>query len=200
VQRTKPSSLRAFLALDLDDEALDVLSAHLRRLRAMPWANAVRWVSVDNLHLTLRFLGDIAPAQAERYIGALRQGLTQVADLPGLSLRVSGPRLFPRPSHPRVIACLAESNATLTALADLAEACATGIGLAAEKRPFNGHITLGRCAILCRKAPSCRRRKKGRSCAPPRLPSIKANSVRAERFIRRCTLSPSALSFDRYGG
>jgi len=110
----------------------------------MPWANAVRWVSVDNLHLTLRFLGDIAPAQAERYIGALRQGLTQVADLPGLSLRVSGPRLFPRPSHPRVIACLAESNATLTALADLAEACATGIGLAAEKRPFNGHITLGR--------------------------------------------------------
>lgn len=144
MQRTKPSSLRAFLALDLDDDALDVLSAHLRRLRAMPWANAVRWVSADNLHLTLRFLGDIAPAQAERYIGALRRGLTQVADLPGLSLRVSGPRLFPKSSHPRVIACLAESNATLTALADLAEACATGIGLAAEKRPFNGHITLGR--------------------------------------------------------
>jgi len=144
VQPTKRSSLRAFLALDLDDEALGTLSAYLRRLQAMPWANAVRWVSADNLHLTLRFLGDITPAQAEQYADALRRRLTQVADLPGLSLRVSEPRFFPRPAHPRVIACVAEGNTTLTALADLAEACAIGIGLAAEKRPFNGHITLGR--------------------------------------------------------
>ena len=144
MQLAQPSSLRAFLALDFDSETLDALSAHLQRLRAMPWADAVRWVSADNLHLTLRFLGDITPAQAERYAGDLRRGLTQIADLPGLSLRISEPRLFPRPSHPRIIACLAESNTTLTALASLAEACATGIGLAAERRPFNGHITLGR--------------------------------------------------------
>ncbi len=144
MQRAEQTTLRAFLALDFDDDALGVLSTYLRQLRASPWANDVRWVSPDNLHLTLRFLGDITPAQVTGYASALRKGLAHIANLSSLTLVVSPPRLFPRPSRPRLIACLIESNPTLAELAALAERCAIGIGLAPERRPFNGHITLGR--------------------------------------------------------
>ncbi|MFC1466633.1 MAG: RNA 2',3'-cyclic phosphodiesterase [Candidatus Brachytrichaceae bacterium NZ_4S206] len=144
VQRAKQPTLRAFLALDFDDDALSVLNAHLRRLRAMPWANDVRWVSPENLHLTLRFLGDVTPRQAERYAEAFGAGLPRIAAEGGLMLATTPPRFFPTPARPRVIACLIEENATLTALAELAEACAVRIGLERETRPFNGHITLGR--------------------------------------------------------
>ncbi|BCX05555.1 MAG: RNA 2',3'-cyclic phosphodiesterase [Candidatus Roseilinea sp.] len=144
VQRAKQPTLRAFLALDFDDDALRVLDAYLRRLRAMPWANDVRWVRPDNLHLTLRFLGDVTPSQAERYAEAFGEGLARMTDLTAFTLAATPPRFFPTPSRPRVIACLIEGNPTLTALAALAETCALRIGLERETRPFNGHITLGR--------------------------------------------------------
>lgn len=130
--------------MDFDDDALRALTTHLGRLRAMPWADDVRWVSPNNLHLTLRFLGDITPSQAERYAEAFGEGLTRIADLARLSLSATAPRFFPTPLRPRVIACLVESHPTLSALAALAEACAVMIGLDREKRPFSGHITLGR--------------------------------------------------------
>lgn len=144
VQRAKQPTLRTFLALDFDDDTLRTLTAYLRRLRAMPWANDVRWVSPDNLHLTLRFLGDITSAQAARYAEMFGEGLGRIADLTGLTLAATPPRFFPTPSRPRVIACLIEENATLAALAELAEACAVRIGLERETRPFKAHITLGR--------------------------------------------------------
>ncbi len=138
------ATLRAFLALDFDDDALSALGARLRRLRAMPWANGIRWVSPDNLHLTLRFLGDVTPTQVERYAEAFGAGLTRIAGLAKLTLSMTSPRFFPTPSRPRVIACLVEDNPMLSELAKLAEACAVQIGLNREARPFKGHITLGR--------------------------------------------------------
>ncbi|PJF47166.1 MAG: RNA 2',3'-cyclic phosphodiesterase [Chloroflexi bacterium] len=137
-------ALRAFLALDFDDHARRFLTAHLRRLRDTPWAGHVRWVRADNLHLTLRFLGDITPAQADHYGDAFGQGLAQIPRPTPWTLAVTSPRFFPHPAHPRLIACLVETDTTLNALTALAEACATAIGLTPETRPFRGHITLGR--------------------------------------------------------
>jgi 2'-5' RNA ligase len=135
------ATLRAFLALDFDAEGRAVLANYLRSLRAAPWAAQVRWVSVENLHLTLRFLGDITPAQAAQYADAFRSKLDNVGVL---RLRISGPRFFPSTTRPRVIACLTEAHPVLDALAAFAESCAVGIGLPADPRPFQGHITLGR--------------------------------------------------------
>lgn len=144
VSAGRSPTLRAFLALDFDAAARRVLAAHLNRLRAMPWANDVRWVRPDNLHLTLRFLGEITPARATHYAERFGAGLANVPHLAELKLEVTSPRFFPAPSRPRVIACLVSPHPTLAMLAALAESCAVGIGLTAESRPFNGHITLGR--------------------------------------------------------
>jgi len=138
------TTVRAFLALDLDAEGQARLTAHLRRLRAAPWADQVRWVSPQHLHLTLRFLGEVTPAQATRYANAFRSGLAALRDAGALRLHASEPRLFPNPHRPRIIACLVEAHPTLHALVALAESCALDIGLRPETRPFQGHITLGR--------------------------------------------------------
>jgi len=142
--RMQSATLRAFLALDFDAEGQATLAKYLCDLRAAPWAAQVRWVSMENLHLTLRFLGDITPAQATQYADALRSGLSRIDNLGVLRLRVSGPRFFPSAARPRAIACLTDAHPTLDALAALAESCAVGIGLPEDPRPFRGHITLGR--------------------------------------------------------
>jgi len=138
------ATLRAFLALDFDVEGHATLAKYLHHLRATPWATQVRWVSEENLHLTLRFLGDITPAQATQYADAFRSGLERLARSDALRLRISGPRFFPSAARPRIIACLTDPHPALDALAALAESCAVGIGLTADSRPFLGHITLGR--------------------------------------------------------
>ncbi|GIV83417.1 MAG: RNA 2',3'-cyclic phosphodiesterase [Candidatus Roseilinea sp.] len=144
MRATGQATLRAFLALDFDEETLQALDAYLRRLHAMPWAGEIRWVSPNNLHLTLRFLGNVTPTQAERYAEAFGAGRTQIADLAALTLSMTPPRFFPTSSRPRAIACLVEDHPTLSELAKLAETCAVQIGLSREVRPFKGHITLGR--------------------------------------------------------
>ena len=139
--QVQATTLRAFLALDFDAEGQAHLTTHLRRLRAAPWADQVRWVHPEHLHLTLRFLGEVTPIQVNEYMDSFR---SRLGALGTLRLRASGPRLFPTPSRPRLVACLIEAHPALDALAALAESCAVGIGLPAESRPFQGHVTLGR--------------------------------------------------------
>lgn len=134
--------MRAFLALEPDPPALAVLQNTQRALRNAAWARDVKWVSEDNLHLTLRFLGEIDSAQKDHLVELLQ------AHVPALeaahSLRMSEPRLFPRPAQARVIACMVAPDPWLSQLSDACERCAQVIGLPAERRPFSGHITLGR--------------------------------------------------------
>jgi RNA 2',3'-cyclic 3'-phosphodiesterase len=131
--------MRTFLALDPDADASAFLRDQITQLQREVWARHVRWVDDASLHLTLRFLGDVSAAQLDE----LKQLLNVSATAP-LSLVLTEPRYFPNPKYPRVIACMVEKNAALRALAVLCETAARAVGLAAERRDFNAHITLGR--------------------------------------------------------
>jgi 2'-5' RNA ligase len=134
--------MRAFIALQPDPAALAVLQADLRRLRQGSFARDVKWVREDNLHATMRFLDDIDDAQKIRLIELLSAQAPALG--PASILRMSEPRLFPKPAQARTIACIIERDAWLSRLAEVCEGCAQAIGLPAEHRPFTGHITLGR--------------------------------------------------------
>jgi 2'-5' RNA ligase len=137
--------MRAFLAIDPDDESRRFLYARFDELRQMPWARHVRWIVPDKAHVTLRFLGEISEAQKDKLVASLRRDLAGLDDLPGLTATLTEPRLFPNPHKPRVVACLVETDLRLQRLSEIAESCAVGIGLKPETRGFHGHITLGRC-------------------------------------------------------
>jgi len=134
--------IRSFVAVDLDPAVLDTL----QRLQAELAASRadVRWVRPSGMHLTLKFLGPVAPAQLERVHAALGEALR---DSPPLTVAAHGLGAFPTLRRPRVVwAGLAGDG--LGALAARVEAGLVPLGFAAEARGFTPHVTLGRVNSL----------------------------------------------------
>jgi 2'-5' RNA ligase len=136
-----PDGVRAFFALELAPPARAAASALARRLRERPGGDAVRWVRAANLHVTLRFLGEIA---RER-VGELVAGVAaEAAPIAPLRLRLAAARLFPSARRPRVVALGIEPEAPLLALAAAVERGVRSAGFAPDARRFRPHLTLGR--------------------------------------------------------
>ncbi|MBM4288164.1 MAG: RNA 2',3'-cyclic phosphodiesterase [Deltaproteobacteria bacterium] len=132
--------IRAFLAIDLPESYRAGLSAvqdYLKQSRA-----DVRWVPVGNIHLTLKFFGDIAEDQVE----AITQAATGVAQAAApFTLGVQGVGAFPGPKSPRVIWLGLNGQTDILAqlVQDLEQAFAP-LGFPPENRKFVPHLTLGR--------------------------------------------------------
>ena len=94
------------------------------------------------MHLTLKFLGNINPAQVTPLLAALSVAAQETAPL---ALRLSGLGVFPNPRRPRVLwAGVAGDTDALAALQQSVERAAAAAGFPPESRPFAPHITLGR--------------------------------------------------------
>ncbi len=135
------NSLRAFVALAFDADARSALTRATALLQREPWAEGVRWVPAANLHLTLRFLGNIAQDTVPKFLDALTARLHRVEPF---SCALDGVALFPTRARPRAISAgLTEANA-LGELALMVEEAVVCAGHAPETRGFRAHITLGR--------------------------------------------------------
>ena len=132
-----------FIALTIPEEVKAALISAMGELRTKN--HAVRWAKPEGLHITLKFLGDIE----EKTVAPLGADLDRIAArCPELNLSLAGFGAFPAVKRPRVIwAGLAGDVQELTGLsAGIDEAC-LGYGIGKEKRPFSGHITLGRLKV-----------------------------------------------------
>ncbi len=132
--------VRAFLAIEPSDEVRASLAALLGRFRRLP--AKVSWVPPENLHLTLRFLGDMDRGSLER----LAEGLAgPLGEVEAFRLCAGGVGAFPNARRPGVIwVGITEPSAPLFEAQSIVEAAARAAGLEAEKRDFRAHITLGR--------------------------------------------------------
>lgn len=138
---TAPANIRTFIAVGVPAAAQQILADAAGRLRAHT-PPAVRWAAPDGMHLTLKFLGNIAPALVEPLLAALSDAAQQTAPF---DLRMSGLGAFPHPRRPRVLwAGITGDTDALTALQQSVERASLGLGFTPESRPFAPHITLGR--------------------------------------------------------
>lgn len=132
--------MRAFIAIEMPAS----VRAAIERVQAQLKQNGfkVRWVRVQNIHLTLKFLGDIKTAEIEKIAAAL--GAAAKA-FPPILLQPKGIGVFPGISRARVIWVGLQGRMDLLfgLHKSLAERLAL-IGFPIEKRPFKGHLTLGR--------------------------------------------------------
>lgn len=133
--------LRAFIAVELPGELRQAISRSTETLRKALPGPLVRWVAPQNIHLTLKFLGDVSPANLERLAGTLE---VEAAACQAFTISVGGLGAFPTPRRARVIWIGIEAPAALAALARGMEAAAARLGYAEEGRPFSPHLTLGR--------------------------------------------------------
>ncbi len=137
-------TFRAFLAVPVGDEIVRAaadLSVRVRSVLRDRGADA-KWVPPGNMHVTLRFLGDVADAQ----VPAVKETLAPVVRRhASFLLHMGGLGVFPDPARPAVLWIGAVEGAdALTNLAvDVGEAM-TEIGFTPEDRPFHAHLTLAR--------------------------------------------------------
>ena len=132
--------IRAFLAVELPEalrqEVAD-FEADLQRAGA-----DVKWVAPANLHLTLKFLGNVA----EERVSSLTEALGQAcASHSPLTLTLEGIGAFPKTTAPRVLwVGTGEGKEPLAKLARQVEEACMALGFPAEERPFSPHLTIGR--------------------------------------------------------
>ena len=130
--------MRAFVAIDVPDRVVESLVAFQSELSR---AGAdLRLVERQNLHFTVKFLGEITEAQGTEARSRLRQLSMRKA-----TVEVRGAGAFPGPRRPRVVwAGVAPGDEELVApIAREVLGVLQGIG-EPEERPFQAHITLGR--------------------------------------------------------
>ena len=136
--------IRAFIAIDLPADVRQKLNAVEQQLQASCGEAArrvVRWVPADKIHLTLKFLGDVASDMLPPLADLLQR---EAARHPGFELVIGGLGVFPNPRRPRVIWVGCDGGAGLGSLQKALDQATQRLGYPGEDRPFSPHLTLGR--------------------------------------------------------
>jgi 2'-5' RNA ligase len=144
-QRAEP---RLFVAVPLPEAAVAAVRDLVERVQGEVEANAreprsaVRWVRLDGLHLTLRFIG---PTPRQRVAIIATAVDTAAAGTSPVDVAIGGAGAFPSPARPRTLWLgVTDGAPALDALAGrLNRALGDAVG-AADDRPFRPHLTLGR--------------------------------------------------------
>ena len=132
--------MRAFIGIGLPPERRRAIADAISpfRERRVP----VSWTPERNLHLTLKFLGEIPPGRVEE-IGALL--VAAAGDVPPFEIFVEGAGAFPSLRAPRVVWIgIREPLVLVEKLQENMETMLSGAGFPREGRPFHPHITVGR--------------------------------------------------------
>jgi len=132
--------IRSFIAIDFPEEtrkALEDIQKELKQCGA-----GVRWVKSSSIHLTLKFLGNIHPAQVDDIALAVSR---EIRDDSPITLRAAGLGAFPNQRKPRVIWIGMEGEVQrLSRIQARVENAVEPLGFAREKRPYRPHLTIGR--------------------------------------------------------
>ncbi len=132
--------MRAFLGIGLPGEVRDAVAAAISAVRNTH--APVSWVARGNLHITMKFLGEISPGQAS----AAGEVLAAVAGgISPFSLEAEGGGVFPGTRNPRVLwVGFREPLELVGELQQNMEDALSGAGFSREGRRFHPHITVGR--------------------------------------------------------
>lgn len=133
-------TIRAFIAVEAGNEVRRAAGELIERLRT---AGAdVKWVAPENLHLTLKFLGDVALTETARICEAMEKTAREIEPF---ELEMAGAGAFPSVGRPRTI-WLGSSgdDRPMLALVEGVEKRLQKLGYRREGRRFQAHLTLGR--------------------------------------------------------
>lgn len=130
---------RLFVAILLPESVRREIAGAVAPLREE--LDHVRWVRTEQLHLTLRFIGDVDRHRVPVVGATLGEAL---AVLPGPTIALEGGGAFPSASRPSVLWAGVRPDDRLSALHAAAEAALVELGIDPETRDFHPHVTVGR--------------------------------------------------------
>lgn len=130
--------MRVFVALDIPEEVRQRIGEFAREMRDR--APQARWVRVDGIHVTLKFIGEVSPERVEE----IRRALASVRAPAPVEMDFRDAGFFPDERRPRVFWVGIQASPVLAELAGEIERSLEPLGIARESRPFQPHLTLAR--------------------------------------------------------
>ncbi len=132
--------LRTFIAAEISPKARSAAVRLIDRLRTVPVK--VTWTRPDNLHYTIKFLGDVL---AEKTADVCRSVQESVGPFTPFEIVAAGAGAFPSLSHPRTLWLgMSEGAEPMELVYQAIERVLEPLGFPREHRKFTAHITLGR--------------------------------------------------------
>ncbi len=132
--------IRCFVAIDLPEEILTILDSLIIRCKKN-LSTVVRWTKKENIHLTLKFLGDVEPMK----INPIEQAIQTITDLfMPFTIKVIDFGVFPNWKRPRIIWAGIQPSSQLQTLVHRLEEKMKSLDFIPEFRAFSPHLTIGR--------------------------------------------------------
>ena len=135
--------MRLFVALEIPSAVRANLAALIEELRAAdaaPTKNKARWVRAENLHVTLKFIGNVDAGR----LNEIRAALPETCSSSIVELRFRGLGFFPNEKRPRVLWTGIVASPNLAPLAAGIDARLEKLGVPRETRDFAPHLSLAR--------------------------------------------------------
>jgi 2'-5' RNA ligase len=134
-----PETIRSFVAFDIDSQQVLAKLSEAQNMLLRSGAD-LKLVAPQNIHITLRFLGDVTQSMVDR-IGQEMQIIT----FKSFDVEIKGVGAFPNLRSARVIwAGIQEGGEELSRIFDQLEPRLRSLGFAADSRGFNPHLTIAR--------------------------------------------------------
>ncbi len=132
--------IRSFVALAIPSRVKEEIGGIIGKLRGL--SGDVKWVNPQNLHITLKFLGEVEEGTLEEVYQVVERCARKTA---AFSFSLSGVGIFPNPQRPRVFWIgIKEGVRELEDLFCCLERELEVLGFQKEKRGFSPHLTIGR--------------------------------------------------------
>jgi RNA 2',3'-cyclic 3'-phosphodiesterase len=133
--------MRIFIGIKLDTAAIEHVEKFLKPFKKI--STPIRWVKPSNIHITLKFIGDIPDNEYPQIEQAVLQA-TKDLNLGGLDLKLTGCGKFGKRDSLNIFWIGVSPNETMTRLYEQIEITLVKLGAPKEDRPFKPHITVGR--------------------------------------------------------
>ena len=134
-----PEEIRSFLAFDIDSESVLKRMTEVQGLLVKTGAD-LKVVEPKNIHMTLRFLGNISPGTVDRIF----EGMKRVQFVP-FDVKIRGVGAFPNARYPRVVwAGITEGADQLRSIFSQLEPSLRSLGFAPDPKGFSPHLTIAR--------------------------------------------------------
>ena len=179
--------MRSFIAIELSETVKSTLAELQQEFKKC--GADVRWVNPDNVHLTLKFLGNIEEKSAEETLKLMEKTCSRYNPF---NIELKGLGTFPNSKSPRVLWVGISGNSVLAELQRDIEDGMASLGFASENRKFTPHLTLGRFRSL-----------KGKECLLEAIKLFEKNSFGLINvksiFLMRSDLSPAGARYTKIG-
>lgn len=133
--------MRTFIAVDFPKEVVNKINEIITYFKAQVPDSALKWVPAENLHLTVRFIGEINSEQLAIISPLLIEAMR---DISSFNIGIEGLGMYPKPANPRVIWLGINDGFPLKTIHQNLNHVLKAINVQPEAREFSPHLTIAR--------------------------------------------------------